>query len=97
MVLVIACGGEKLDTLSLTIDEMCCPECQQLVQHTLMQQPGIKELSLNYEQHSVVITLRPDEISPASLIRSLREQGFTVNGEKGDSTAYAVLPQPCRE
>lgn len=91
------CGGEKLETITLNIDEMCCSECQQLVQQTILNQPGIKNLALNYDQQTVAVTLRASELSAESLTKVLLGAGFTVDGVAGDSTANAGLPAACRE
>ncbi|MCF7902100.1 MAG: cation transporter [Candidatus Marinimicrobia bacterium] len=97
LLLLMNCGGEKLETITLKIDEMCCPECQQRVQQTIVDQTGVKNLALNYDQHTVAVTLRVKELSPESLVKVLLEAGLTVNGVAGDSTAHAALPESCRD
>jgi len=91
------CGGEKLDTITLNIAEMNCSEYQTIVQQTIMQQTGIKELSLNWETRTVIVTIRPDQISADALTQALLDAGFTVNGSEGDALANAALPKPCPE
>lgn len=76
---------------------MNCPEYQTVVQQTIMQQTGIKKMSLNWETQSVIVTIRPDQISAKTLINALLDAGFTVNGAEGNPLAYAALPKPCPE
>lgn len=97
MTFFMSCGGEKLETIKLNIGEMHCSEYQTVVQQTIMSQTGIKELSLNWETHSVIVTIRPDQISSKTLIETLLAAGFTVNGVEGDPLANAALPKPCPE
>jgi len=95
-IIVISCGSEKLNTLTLTIDEMGSPACQLAVQNTILQADGIKELSLNYQSHKVVVTLRPEKLSGDGLRQLLWHAGYTVDGVPGDSTAHSALPLPCK-
>ncbi|OIO60172.1 MAG: hypothetical protein AUJ47_10265, partial [Candidatus Marinimicrobia bacterium CG1_02_48_14] len=85
LTLFMGCGGEKLDTITMNISEMRCPEYQTIVQETIMAQTGIKELSLNWETRTVIVTIRPDQISADALTQALLDAGFTVNGSEGDA------------
>ncbi|MCF7796617.1 MAG: heavy-metal-associated domain-containing protein [Lentisphaeria bacterium] len=97
LLLVMNCGGEKLATMALKIDEMCCSECQKLVEQTILDQPGVKNLALNYDNQTVAVTLRVKQLAPESLVKVLLDAGLTVDGVADDSTAHAALPENCRD
>jgi copper chaperone CopZ len=55
---------------------MTCAACQARVQRSLQKRPGVVDAGVNLMTENATVTYRPDLVSPAQLVETIRETGY---------------------
>jgi Cu+-exporting ATPase len=62
--------------LAIPVEGMTCAACALTVQERLASQPGVREAAVNYATGKATVTIEPDRIRVADLVRAIREAGY---------------------
>jgi Cu+-exporting ATPase len=68
--------SEENTQVTIPVSGMTCAACQSFVQHTLEQQPGVKQANVNLLMNSANVVYRPDETGVEDLVEAIRETGY---------------------
>ncbi|MDQ6886207.1 MAG: cadmium-translocating P-type ATPase [Gemmatimonadota bacterium] len=67
---------------------MTCAACQSRVQHTLQQQRGVADASVNFLMRNAMVTFDPAIVRPAQLVDAIRETGYGAELAPTAQTAF---------
>ena len=67
---------------------MTCAACQARVQRSLQTRAGVVDAGVNLMMENATITYRPDVVSPAQLVETIRETGYGADLAPEDQDAF---------
>jgi len=96
--LLVSCSS-KSETMrvELEISELRCYDGLRMFEGRILELEGIKTVTANIESRTTEITFMTGQVSADQIKSHLKEFGFTINGEEGNSVARGRLPQCCFE
>jgi copper chaperone CopZ len=72
------------------------PACAKVIQDAFMRQPGIINVSPDFQKHEVTVKYNSMVIAIKNIEFTIAEAGFDANYEKARTNAVAALPAECK-
>lgn len=79
-----------LATKKLNIGGMTCISCQNLIEGTLLDTPGIKKVSVSWAKGTADVTYKSDTISSEEISKIIGGLGYDILGDKKPSRSAAL-------
>lgn len=90
----VAFNAAGSPTVEFNAPDMMCPEsCGAKVKEILSEQPGAKEVVINFEAKTATVAVDQDKFDPAAAIAALKDFGFDHSSLKSDDGAAATPAQ----
>lgn len=67
-----------MQTTTLIIHGMHCKGCEQIVQHVIEQQTGVKGCAVSLDTKQARIAHDADQVSLEALVKALQDAGYTA-------------------
>jgi len=71
-------GADQLAIIK--IEGMHCHKCEQTVQKSLMQHPGVHEVEVDFNSAQASVLFDHNQVSVKTLTEAVTEAGYHVNG-----------------
>ncbi len=71
-------GADQLAIIK--IEGMHCHKCEQTVQKSLMQHPGVHEVEVDFNSAQASVLFDHNQVSVKALTEAVAEAGYRVNG-----------------
>ena len=71
---------QTIETCSIDIGGMTCAACQNYVERTLRETPGVVDATVNLMTHSARVVYAPGTATPQQLVAAVEEAGYALAG-----------------
>ncbi len=63
-------------TIVLDVQNMTCAVCPITVKKSIENIPGVKNVAIDFDSKTAVVTFDPDKAAPAALVKATAEAGY---------------------
>src|SRR5262245_16923385 len=87
----VAFNPTAAPTVEFTVPDMMCPEgCGAKVKEILSQQPGAKDVLVDFPNKTAIVAVDKDTFDPKQAVAALKDHQFKNSAAKGGSAVDAV-------
>lgn len=74
-----------MKTVTLEVDNMYCASCPFIVERSLERVPGVREVTISFEEKEAVVTFDPAVSDVTALISATTEAGYPARLAQGEA------------
>jgi len=74
-----------------------CEMCKERILNDLSFEKGVKDIEVNIEEKSVVVTYNLDKTTPEKIRTAISKIGYDADDIPADPVAYGKLPKCCQK
>ncbi len=88
--------GKKTETVSIKSSTVC-GMCETAIEGNLIYERGVKNVEVDLETATVMVTYDPRKTDAAQLRTALTKLGYTADDQPADPAAFSRLPGCCQK